>query len=346
MPPDEQPVAETGPADQSRMSFGDHLEELRRRIIYSLLGLVVGVVICLFFTDWVVTFLCQPLVVALTMAGQNPRLYQEQVAQLFLNYMTMAIVGGVILASPWISYQLWKFIGAGLYERERKVVKYYGGASLGLFLVGAAFMYLVVMPFAMKYFVEFSQGFKVPDTKFLTPIQRLLYRDRLAAPAEGPATSQADRVQLPILEDPPPVQPGRVWIDRISGQLRYYGADGQMRTETPVSSSLVMPLFNLAEFLQFTVAMMAVFGLGVQTPLVILFLVRMHIVSVKALRAKRRLVIMLVTILAAFLSPSPDVVSMLLLAVPMWGLFELGILLGVFVERGRAKREAEAGPEA
>jgi sec-independent protein translocase protein TatC len=342
MPPDEQPVVQSSSAD-SRMSFGDHLDELRRRIIYSLLGLVVGVAVCLYFTDLVVSFLCQPLIVALTMAGQNPRLYQEQVAQLFLNYMTMSILGGVILASPWISYQLWKFIGTGLYERERKVVKYYGGASLGLFLVGAAFMYFIVMPFAMKYFVEFSQGFKVPDQKFLTPIQKLIYHNKLAVPP-GEATSQPEQVQLPILDEPPPVQPGRVWIDRISGQLRYYGADGQMRTETPVSSSLVMPLFNLAEFLQFSVAMMAVFGLGFQTPLVILFMVRMHIVSVKTLRSKRKVVIMLVTIIAAFASPSPDVVSMLLLAVPMWGLFELGLLLGRHTERRREREEAAAGP--
>ena len=325
------------------MSFGDHLEELRRRIIYSLLGLVVAVVICLFFTDWVVVFLCQPLVVALTMAGQNPRLYQEQVAQLFLNYMTMSILGGLILASPWICYQLWKFIGAGLYEREQKVVKYYGGASLGLFLAGAAFMYFIVMPFAMKYFVEFSQGFKVPDAKFLTPIQKLIYHGRLTAP-EGPVTSQPDDARLPVLDDPPAAQPGRIWIDRVSGQIHYYGADGQMRTEMPASPSLVTPLFNLAEFLQFAVAMMAVFGLGFQTPLVILFLVRMRIVSVKMLRSKRRLVIMLVTIIAAFISPSPDVVSMLLLAVPMWGLFELGLLLGRHTERRREREEAAPGP--
>ncbi|MDD4891008.1 MAG: twin-arginine translocase subunit TatC [Phycisphaerae bacterium] len=333
----------TEPADEVRMSFGDHLEELRRRVLYAVLGLAVTVAASFWFAENVVAFLCQPLLVALRMAGEPARLYQEKVPQLFVNYMEMALLAGVILGSPWIIYQFWQFIGAGLYQRERRFVKHYGAFSLGLFLTGAAFVYFLAMPFALKYFVEFSRGFKAPEAKYLTPIQRGIYGEELKG-FEKAATSQPDAPLIPRLAEAPPArQPTPMWIDADTNEVRFYDPDGHVWALTAKKiegrESLVAPWFNLDEYLSFMISMMLVFGVGFQMPLVILFLAASGLVPTATLRKRRRIVILLITIAAAVITPTPDALSMCMLALPMWGLFELGLLLGARAER---KRAAEA----
>lgn len=324
------------------MSFGDHLEELRRRVFHAVLGLAVTVTAAFFFAEDVVAFLCQPLLVALRMAGLPPQLYQEKVPQLFINYMEMALLAGIIAASPWILYQIWKFVGAGLYEREQRYVKRYGAVSLGLFIIGAAFVYFLVMPFALKYFVEFSQAFKAPDTRFVTPIQRGIYQNELKGFAPAPA-SQPTAPQLPRLANAPPAGAATpVWVDTTTNELRFYDADGHVwaisARRLEAERSLVSPLFNLDEYLSFMISMMLVFGVAFQMPLVILFLAALGIVPTAALGRRRKVVILVIVVVAAILTPTPDALSMGLLALPMWGLFELGLVLGRRAERKKAAR--------
>ena len=336
--------SEHKPADaqveQARMSFGDHLDELRRRLIYALLGLIVTVGVCIFFAENVITFLCQPLVLALKMAGQSGQLYTEQVPQLFMNYMEMAIMAGALLASPWILIQVWKFIGAGLYAHEQKFVKKYGAFSLGLFLIGAAFVYFIALPFALKYFAEFPQIFKSPDPSFRTPVQRLMYGGGDAPPATH-TTTQPQAVRLPVLAKPPADKSdGVTWIDPASRHLRYY-YDGKAYAVAPLPDAMVAPLFNLADYLSFVTSLMLVFGLGFQTPLIILFLDRIDIMPAASMAKKRRVLILVIVVIAAMITPTGDLLSLLLLAIPMWGLFELGLVLAK-----RARRRADAAKPA
>lgn len=318
------------PADDFRMSFGDHLEELRRRIIYALLGLAVAIALCLFFAHTLVSILCQPLLVALRMAGLPPQLYQEKVPQLFINYMEMSLLAGLILASPWIIYQVWKFVAVGLYHTERRYIRKYGLVSVGLFLAGATFVYLIVMPFALKYFVDFSQEFKPIDPGFLTPVQRVLYGRQLAAD-EPPGQAQIELPHLPRLADPPPRQSASspLWINSQTEEIQFYDSAGNIRSvpSTGNRKSLVAPWFNLADYLHFTVSLMLVFGLAFQMPLVILFLARTGIADVASMARKRRLAILIIVIVAAVISPTGDAINLALLALPMIGLFELGLLL-------------------
>ena len=344
------------PADEVKMSFGDHLDELRRRVIYALLGLGVCIAGCMFFAEDVVAFLCQPLVLALRMAGLPPQLYQEKVPQLFINYMQMAVLAGAILGSPWVIYQIWLFVAAGLYQREKAAVKKFAGVSLALFLLGAAFVYFLVMPFALRYFVQFSQDFKPPNPQFMTPVQRLLYQEELKAREHEPI-SQPPPLKIPRLTEPPkydPASPAQLWIDKDTEDLRFYDSGGDVRSVQTQGKkrSLVTPWFNLDDYLEFLIWMMLMFGIAFQMPLVILFLAATEIIPTQSFRNNRRVVIMAITILAAFLCPSPDVVSMMLLATPMWGLFELGLLMGRRNEHRRedARKkfmgESQPGPAA
>lgn len=319
--------------DQSRMSFGDHLEELRSRLIRALLGIGVGMGIAMFFASDIISLLCQPLVLALAMEGLNPRLYQEQVPQLFLNYLQTSVMAGLIIASPWVLYQIWKFVSAGLYEHEQKAVRVFGPASLGLFLLGASFVYFIVLPFGLRFFVQFNRIFPAPSLEFRTPLQDWLYGEEPQAEVV-PATPP----RLPTLAAPPPYAPemeGSAWIDASTGQLQYYH-QGKLRAVAPTSESLVQPWYNLGDYLSFSLTLMIVFGIGFQMPLVILFLSGTGIVPVASMRRARKPMILIVFILAAILTP-PDVISQVMLAIPMWGLFELGMVLGRRAELRRAR---------
>ncbi len=327
-----------GAVDQTRMSFGDHLEELRHRMLLSLAGLGGGLAVALFFADDIIALLCQPLLVALAMEGLNPRVYQEQVQGLFINYLQAGLLAGLIIASPWVFYQLWKFVAAGLYRHERRFVKTFAPASLGLFLLGAAFVYFFVLPLGLRFFVEFNRIIEPPSLRFQTPVQRFIYRD-----ADGPpATTQADAADtalpvLPVLDAPPPADStpdGVVWIDRVTGQVQYYHR-GKVKSLPPTARSMVEPWFNLADYLKFALVLMFVFGLGFQMPLVILFLARTGIVTTDRMRRARRGVVMTLVILAAVFTP-PDVISQILLGGCMYALFELGLLLGRRAERRNA----------
>lgn len=146
--------------DEKEMSFLDHLEELRWRIIKALAGIVVGTIICTVFIDWLMnSVLLQPVITlnAHLSPGQQPINLQnlKPFGQLFL-YMEVAIIGGILLSIPNILYQLWAFIAPGLMPKERRYIKWIVFFSSFCFLSGVAFSYFVMLPAALKFFAGFG----------------------------------------------------------------------------------------------------------------------------------------------------------------------------------------------
>ena len=144
----------------SGMSFFDHLEELRWRIIRSLLSVVVGTIICWFFIDWLVDgVLLRPVTVINAHAsGMQQQIHLQNLkpfGQLFL-YMQVAIVAGVILSLPYILYELWAFIAPGLMPKERKYIKWIVFFTTFCFFAGIAFSYFVMLPAALTFFAGFG----------------------------------------------------------------------------------------------------------------------------------------------------------------------------------------------
>jgi sec-independent protein translocase protein TatC len=140
------------------MSLGDHLEELRARLILALLGLTAALIISLFFGNFFLRFLLVPFEQAIRNAQMQPGLQAIKVAEPFLVYLKASLVLAVLLASPWISYQMWAFVSAGLYRHERRYVYVVAPISAFLFIFGALFFLFVVSPLAMKFFVQFNVG--------------------------------------------------------------------------------------------------------------------------------------------------------------------------------------------
>jgi sec-independent protein translocase protein TatC len=306
----------------SRMSLGDHLEELRQRLWRAILGFVVGLVVgfCVspYLLEWVAAPLDAELLrlyerraaavadrlargeltnedrprevtaevrlvevarelglpapgpnrpewVALTLRvrpvswvlmldpGQRvlrpPVPSTLTVTEPFTVYFKVSAYAGIVLASPWVFYQLWAFVAAGLYPHERRLVRVYLPVSLGLFLAGVALCELAVLPWGVRYLLSFNE-----------------------------------------------------WLN-------------------------MEPAVRFSEWLYFATLMPLVFGCAFQTPLVMLFLDRVGIAGADTYRRHRRLALFLLALLAALLAVAPDWYSMVALMLPLWGLYELGILL-------------------
>jgi sec-independent protein translocase protein TatC len=149
--------AENGEAEgefqEKEMSFLDHLEELRWRLIKALIGLIAAVIFCALFADWIVNeLLIKP------MQSTTPPLNVINVIPYgqITFYMMVVLVGGLILSTPWILYQVWKFIQPGLLPKERKYVSGIVAFTSLCFLSGVAFAYFIMLPFMLQFFATFG----------------------------------------------------------------------------------------------------------------------------------------------------------------------------------------------
>ena len=144
------------------MPFMAHLEELRKRFIWSIIAVVAGFVIAYNFKEEIYGFLSQPLKSALP---EGASLIFTSPAEAFLTYLKVAFLAGLIAASPVVFYQLWRFISPGLYKKEKRLVWPFVVLSSGLFVGGAVFCYTVVFPYAFAFFMSFTSDKIVPMIK-------------------------------------------------------------------------------------------------------------------------------------------------------------------------------------
>ncbi len=243
----------------SSMSLGDHLEELRVRIILALFGLAIAMVVCMFFGKFIISFIERPYVSAL---GPDARLQSLAPADGFISYMNIAMVAGAILASPWIFYQMWMFISAGLYPNERRWVYIVVPFSVILFIAGVLLFLLFIAPVTLKFLVLFN------------------------------------------------------------------------REVLGVESN-----FTFKNYILFVTGMMLAFGAGFQTPIVVFFLNKFGLLSLQAIHKSRKFVVLGIVVLAAAVTPGSDLFSLFSLAIPLYLLFEFGVLLCYFSERRKRRNE-------
>jgi sec-independent protein translocase protein TatC len=147
----------------STMSLGDHLEELRMRLLYALAGLVVGAVICLFFGSKIIAFIEKPYIGVM---GAEVRLQTLAPADGFISYMKISLISGLIISSPWVFYHLWMFVAAGLYPNEKRYIYLAAPVSAALFVGGALFFILVVAPLTLNFLVKFNQKMLGVNSQF------------------------------------------------------------------------------------------------------------------------------------------------------------------------------------
>ena len=237
------------------MSFWDHLNELRSRLIRSLLAVSIGIGIAWTYREPILAWLTRPYTVAWTtlkLAGP-PNLHFPGPADLFFSYMKLAVLGGVVFAAPVVFYQLWSFIAPGLYAREKRLAVPFVAASSLLFGVGIYFAWRVALPLAYRYLLGLS---------------------------------------------------GNVTGSNLS----------------------VTPTIMIEQYLDSISQMLLAFGVAFELPVLALFLSLAGIITHRHLIRFARYFIVVAFIVAAVFTP-PDIVSQLILAVPLCLLYGLSIVV-------------------
>ncbi|HWQ53634.1 MAG TPA: twin-arginine translocase subunit TatC [Bryobacteraceae bacterium] len=264
-PPPSPPDSSDGDSDDEgmlRMSFLEHLEELRARLIKTLFGIGVAFAVSLTFTSELWRIVSAPAVDALRSLGYaNPGLTQITPMEVFnVIWIKLPILCAIFLASPWVLYQVWAFISPGLYRRERRWAAPFIIFSAGLFILGGLFAYFVAFRFGLTFLLGIGRG------NYITPM---------------------------------------------------------------VS---VTEYFDL--FVNVTLGVAIVFEL----PVLVFFLTLLRIVTPGFLIRNSRYAILGIFLLAAVVTPTPDVFNLMMFAVPMVLLFYVGIFASYLLVLNRENR--------
>jgi sec-independent protein translocase protein TatC len=265
-PPPPPPPPPKEPDDEEeegmlRMSFMEHLEELRSRIIKMLAGLAVAFVLSLVFANKLWEIVSAPAIEALQHLKYTPYLVQISPMETFsIVWVKLPMLTSVFVASPWILYQVWAFIAPGLYRRERRWAAPFVICTAGLFILGGLFAYFV----AFRYGLEFLLG--------------------------------------------------------IGRDIR------------------ITPMVSITEYFDLFVNVTLGIGIVFEMPILIFFLTLLHIVSPKFLMRHSRYAILAIVVLAAIVTPTPDVFNLMLFAIPMCALYFFGVFAGYLLVLRRENR--------
>ena len=244
-----------------RMSFLQHLEELRSRIIKALWGVAAAFVVSLSFSNELWKFVSQPAVQALKTLGYPPTLKQITPMESFnVIWFKLPVLCAIFLGSPWVLYQIWAFIAPGLYKKERRWAVPFVLTSAGLFIAGGFFAYFVAFRFGLTFLLSIGNG------------------------------------------------------------------------------NNVEPMVSITEYFDLFVNVILGVGLVFELPVLIFFLTLLRLASPAFLVRHSRYAILVIFIIAAVVTPTPDVFNMMLFAVPMCVLFYVGIFAGYLLVLNRENR--------
>jgi len=244
------------------MTFFEHLSELRKRIINSLISIAVGAAIGWFAAPHFVNWIVKPMTDALKAAHLEPKLVYSHPAGLLNVLITLSIYLGIVIASPWILYQIWLFVAPALYKHERSAITGFLFSTVFLFLAGIAFGYFISLPYVLRFLISF----------------------------QGP----------------------------------------------------VVPLINIDEYFDLILLVLLGLGLVFELPVLIFFLSVFGIVTPKFLMKNFRYAILVIAILAAVLTPTPDATTMLVFMAVLVALYFVGVAVSWVVVRRRERRLAPA----
>lgn len=147
-------------ADLPGMSLVEHLEELRKRLIYAVLSVIVGFGFAFAYAEDIFRLMQAPIVEALRANHLSEKLVYTNPTDPFNIYLRISLIAGLFLASPLVLYQVWMFISPGLYRHEKKYVLPFMVSTVGLFLGGGYFGYRVVYPAALTFLIEYGKEFQ------------------------------------------------------------------------------------------------------------------------------------------------------------------------------------------
>ena len=153
MPENTPSTPETSRFDMPGMTLLEHLEELRRRIINSVLAVIVCAGFCWYYAEYIYEYVQEPIVKVLHDAKLPEKLVFLHPTEPFEMYMHIGMVAGIFLASPFILWQVWQFISPGLYRHEKNYIAPFLVSTVGLFVAGGVFAYKMVFPNSLHFLI-------------------------------------------------------------------------------------------------------------------------------------------------------------------------------------------------
>jgi sec-independent protein translocase protein TatC len=265
-------AAVTGSADgqgetesMPTMGFLEHLEELRKRVVYSAISVAVGTSLCWIYRERIYAVMEKPIVDALHSQGLPEKLVYLNPIDPFNLYLKISMLAGLFLTSPVVLYQVWMFISPGLYRNEKKYVVPFMVSTISLFTLGGFFGYRIAYPRALDFFVV-----------------------------------------------------------KFNGQFQ--------------------PMITINEYTQLFLSIVAGMGLIFELPILVFFLAFLGIMTPAFMIKNFRYAILVIFILAALVTPTPDIVNMCIFAAPMLALYALsiGVAWVVHPEQRRKRSEKQA----
>jgi sec-independent protein translocase protein TatC len=253
------------PESLPAMGFLDHLEELRRRVVYSVCAVAVGFGACWWKAERIYDIMQRPIMDALRANGLAEKLVYLNPTEPFNLYLKISALAGLFVTSPFVLYQVWTFISPGLYRNEKRYVVPFMVSTIALFSSGGYFGYKIVYPRALSFLIGFGHQFQ--------------------------------------------------------------------------------PMITIGEYTQLFLSIVLGMGLIFEIPILVFFLALMGIVSAGFMLKSFRYAILIIFIVAAIITPTPDIVNMCIFAAPMIALYALSIGIAWFVhpKQRKARREKQAG---
>jgi sec-independent protein translocase protein TatC len=258
------PGGDTGKEAMPTMGFLDHLEELRKRIVYSIVAVVVGTGLCWGYREKIYAVMQKPIMDALRAHNLAEKLVYLNPTDPFNLYLKIAMLAGLFLTSPFVLYQVWMFISPGLYRNEKRYVFPFMTSTIALFTLGGYFGYRIAYPRALDFFIGFSGQFQ--------------------------------------------------------------------------------PMITVGEYTSLFLSIVLGMGLIFEMPILVFFLAFMGIMTPSFMIKNFRYAILVIFVLAAIVTPTPDIVNMCVFAAPMLALYALSI--GVAYVVHPQQREARKAKQA
>jgi len=238
------------------MTFLEHLEDLRKRLFYSFIAIIVGLIPCWVFAKPMYNLLAQPVTQYLP-AGT--KLAFTHLTAPFMLYLKIAFLGGLIVTSPFIFLQLWYFVAPGLYRKEKKYVVPFVSMTTFFFVLGVAFGYKIVFPWACRFFIALGSDFQ--------------------------------------------------------------------------------PVITVDQYFTFAIRILLGIGLIFELPTLVYFLSRIGVVTARWMIKNFKYAVLAIFVIAAVITPTPDMITQSIVAVPMIGLYGISILIALVVRRNKERRK-------
>lgn len=311
------------------MPFGEHLDELRKRLIYALAGVLPIFVVALVFGQTIMDWMIQPLLQSQLASGMAQKMQAVKTMETFNTYLKVSFISTMVVGAPWILYQFWLFVSPGLYLKERRFVHILTPLSFVLTISGVAFMFKVMLPIMLAFFVTFGTG--------------IVKHDGGTAPLPPGVALQSETL---LWQDPtdPPV--GSSWINLTLRTRRFAlpGKDGGIEIyEQPLTkNSVIDPMFTIGDYTSLILGMTLAFALAFQMPVAVLLLGWVGIVEPRVLGKYRRHAVFACGMAGAIVTPTGDPLSMFLLAGPLYALYELGVVMLRLLPASRIIKAAES----